>query len=66
MDKFFSIIQFVLAIIMFLCALTGAVSHTIMGHITSLLGFIVAFVFIALTWFLVHLSWKELHEANND
>lgn len=66
MDRFFSIIQFVLAIIMFLCALTDAVSYTIMGHITSLLGFIVAFVFIALTWNLVRLSWKELHEANND
>ncbi len=65
MDKIYSFTQFVLAIIIFLCALIGAASHTIMGYIASLPGYIVALVFITLTWYLVHLSWKEFREASN-
>lgn len=65
MDKIYSFTQFVLAIIIFLCALIGAVSHTVMGYITSLPGYLVALVFITLTWYLVRLSWKEFREASN-
>lgn len=62
MDKTFSIAQLIIAAVIFLCVITGVVGHIVLGHITSVLGFLVSFVFIALSWVLLRISYKELRE----
>lgn len=65
MDKFMSLTQLIIAVIMFLCVIIEVVAHTIMGHITSPLGFFVAIVFLVLTWVLVTEAWKEYQGEKN-
>lgn len=62
MDKTFSIAQLIIAAVIFLCVITGVVGHIVLGHITSLLGFLVSFVFVALSWVLLRISYKELRD----
>lgn len=62
MDKTFSIAQLIIAAVIFLCVITGVVGHIVLGHITSVLGFIVSFVFVALSWVLLRIAYKELRE----
>ena len=62
MDKTFSIAQLIIAAVIFLCLITGVVGHIVLGHITSVLGFLVSFVFVALSWVLLRISYKELRE----
>lgn len=62
MDKTFSIAQLIIAAVIFLCVITGVVGHIVLGHITSVLGFLVSFVFVALSWVLLRISYKELRE----
>lgn len=62
MDKTFSIAQLIIAAVIFLCVITGVVGHIVLGHITSVLGFFVSFVFVALSWVLLRISYKELRE----
>jgi hypothetical protein len=62
MDKIFTITQLIIAAVIFLCVITGVVGHIVLGHITSIFGFIVSFVFIALSWVLIRISYKELRE----
>lgn len=62
MDKIFTITQLIIAAVIFLCVITGVVGHIVLGHITSIFGFIVSIVFIALSWVLLRLSYKELCE----
>jgi hypothetical protein len=62
MDKTFSIAQLIIAAVIFLCVITGVVGHIVLGHITSIFGFIVSIVFIYLSWVLLRLSYKELCE----
>ena len=62
MDKIFSIAQLIIAAVIFLCVITGVVGHIVLGHITSVLGFLVSFVFVALSWVLLRISYKELRE----
>lgn len=62
MDKTFSIAQLIIAAVIFLCVITGVVGHIVLGHITSIFGFIVSIVFIYLSWMLLRLSYKELCE----
>lgn len=62
MDKTFSFVQLIIAAVIFLCVITGVVGHIVLGHITSVLGFLVSFVFVALSWVLLRISYKELRE----
>ena len=62
MDKTLSIAQLIIAAVIFLCVITGVVGHIVLGHITSVLGFLVSFVFVALSWVLLRISYKELRE----
>lgn len=60
MDKFMYIIQFIMACIMLLCVIVSAVAHTVMGHITSFLGYLVAIIFIVLTYPLFRIALREM------
>ena len=62
MEKPFYIAQLIIAVVIFLCVITGVVGHIVLGHITSVLGFLVSFVFVALSWVLLRISYKELRE----
>ena len=62
MDKIFTITQLIIAAVIFLCVITGVVGHIVLGHITSVLGVLVSFVFVALSWVLLRISYKELRE----
>lgn len=62
MEKTFSIAQLIIAAVIFLCVITGVVGHIVLGHITSVLGFLVSFVFVSLSWVLLRISYKELLE----
>lgn len=62
MDKTFTIAQLIIAVVIFLCVVSGVIGHIVLGHITSIFGFIVSFVFIALSWVLIRISYKELRE----
>ena len=62
MDKTFSFVQLIIAAIIFLCVVSGVIGHIVLGHITSIFGFIVSIVFIYLSWVLLRLSYKELRE----
>lgn len=62
MDKTFSLVQLIIAAVIFLCVIASVICHIVLGHITSIFGFIVSFVFIALSWVLIRISYKELRE----
>lgn len=62
MDKTFSFVQLIIAAVIFLCVIASVIGHIVLGHITSIFGFIVSFVFIALSWVLLRISYKELRE----
>lgn len=63
MDKTFTIAQLIIAAVIFLCVIIGVVSHIVLGHITSLLGILISFVFVYLSWVLLRISYKELRES---
>lgn len=63
MDKTFSFVQLIIAAVIFLCVIASVICHIVLGHITSIFGFIVSFVFIALAWVLLRISYKELRET---
>lgn len=63
MDKIFTITQLIIAAVIFLCVIASVICHIVLGHITSIFGFIVSFVFIYLSWVLLRLSYKELRET---
>ena len=63
MDKTFSFVQLIIAAVIFLCVVSGVVGHIALGHITSIFGFIVCAVFIAISWVLLHISYRELRET---
>lgn len=62
MDKIFTITQLIIAAVIFLCVIASVIGHIVLGHITSIFGFIVSIVFIYLSWVLLRLSYKELRE----
>ena len=62
MEKPFYIAQLIIAVVIFLCVITGVVGHIVLGHITSVLGLLVSFVFFALSWVILRISYKELRE----
>lgn len=64
MDKTFNIAQLIIAAVIFICCLGGVVGHIVLGHITSILGFIVSFVFIYLSWVLLRIAYKEMRESH--
>lgn len=64
-ERFFTITQFVLSCIMFVCTSIGVIAHISKGNITSFIGFIVAFILLVLTWYLLRISWKEMREECN-
>lgn len=62
MDKIFTITQLIIAAVIFLCVIASVIGHIVLGHITSVLGFLVSFVFVSLSWVLLRISYKELRE----
>lgn len=64
MDKTFSFVQLIIAALIFLCVIGGVISHILLGHITSVLGYLVSFVFIYLSWVLLRISYRELRESH--
>lgn len=60
--KIMSVCQFVMGCIMLACALIGIIAHSIMGNITSILGYIVAFVCIYLIYQIFRISYIEMRE----
>ena len=63
MDKTFTIVQLIIAVLVFLCVIASVIGHIVLGHVTSLFGFLVSFVFVYLSWVLLRISYKELHET---
>ncbi len=62
MDKTFTIAQLIIAAVIFLCVVAGVIGHIVLGHITSIIGFLVSILFIYLSWVLLRISYKELRE----
>lgn len=60
MDKFFSLIQFIINTIISLCVVASVTAHIILRHITSIPGYLACLVFIALSYALMRISFKEL------
>lgn len=65
MERTMYVSQLVMACVMLLCVAVGVVAHIIKGNITSLLGFLVSFIFLALTWSLVRISYREMREVSD-
>lgn len=64
MERAIYLSQFVIACIMFLCVVVSVVANIVRGHIASILGYLVSIIFLALTWSLVRISYKEMREFN--
>ena len=64
MDKTFTIAQLIIAAVVFLCVLASVIGHIVLGHVTSLIGFLVSLVFIYLSWVLLRISYRELRESH--
>lgn len=64
MERAMYVFQFVMACIMFLCVVASVVANIVRGHIASILGYLVSIIFLALTWSLVRISYKEMREFN--
>ena len=56
MDKTFTFVQLIIAALIFLCVVASVVGHIVLGHITSVFGYLVSFVFIYLSWVLLRIS----------
>lgn len=65
-DKNFSMIQLIMAAILFLCAVSGVLTHIFMGHIDTFGGYLFALIIIVLSWIFLRLSWKELKYSNSN
>ena len=64
MDKTFTFVQLIIAALIFLCVVASVVGHIVLGHITSVFGYLVSFVFIYLSWVLLRISYRELREIH--
>ena len=64
MDKTFTFVQLIIAALIFLCVVASVVGHIVLGHITSVFGYLVSFVFIYLSWALLRISYRELRESH--
>ena len=53
----------IIAAVVFLCVLASVIGHIVLGHVTSLIGFLVSLVFICLSWVLLRIAYKELRET---
>lgn len=64
MDKFMSLTQLAMSIVMLLLTIVWGVAHIIMGTI-GLMGILVVLFFAYLMWTLVRLSWAEYQQEKN-
>lgn len=64
MDKFMSLTQLGMSIIMLLCTITWGIAHLIKGTI-GLVGILVVLFFAFLMWILVRESWREYQQEKN-
>lgn len=64
MDKTFTFVQLIIAALIFLGVVASVVGHIVLGHITSVFGYLVSFVFIYLSWVLLRISYRELRESH--
>lgn len=65
MEKIMYITQFAMACVMLLCVVIGVVAHIIKGNITSIIGYLVSFIFLYLLWVLVRTAWREMRDEKN-
>lgn len=61
MDKFMSLTQLVMSVVMFLCIIVWGIAHLIMGTI-NLFGFLVVLSAAFLIWVLVCESYREYQQ----
>lgn len=64
MDKFMSLSQLVMAILMLACVIVWGIAHLIKGTI-GIFGLFVVLFFAYLMWNLVRLSWIEYQQEKN-
>lgn len=64
MDKFMSLSQLVMVILMLACTIVWGIAHLIKGTI-GIFGFFVVLFFAYLMWNLVRLSWVEYQQEKN-
>lgn len=55
-------VQMALAVLIFAAVCTSVIGHIALGHISTWFGYLACVPFIALTWMLVKIAWKELRE----
>ena len=63
MEAIYNFAQFILAVALFLAALSGSVSFIVRGSVDTLLGYVACLLFIALTWLLVAQTWREMRKG---
>ncbi len=61
----YSMMQLIMAAILFLCAVSGVLTHAFMGHIDTFGGYLFAIIIIVLSWAFLRYSWKELKHSNS-
>ena len=64
MDKFMSLSQLAMAILMLVITIAWGIAHLIMGTM-GLFGFFVVLFFAYLIWALVRISYQEYQEEKN-
>ena len=64
MDKFMSLTQLAMSVVMFLCIIVWGIAHLIMGTI-SLFGFLAVLFFALLGYVLVCESYREYQQEKN-
>lgn len=63
MDKIINMCQFILSVLILLGVVASVTGHAVMGHLTTLIHWVVAALFLCLTWIFVRISWNELNET---
>lgn len=56
-------VQMALAVLIFAAVCTSVIGHIALGHISTWLGYLACVPFMALTWALVRIAWKELNDS---
>lgn len=59
-DKNFTIMQTIIAALIFFCVISCVLIHVFMGAITTFFGYLFAATLIFLSWKLLRHSWREL------
>lgn len=63
MDEFLSVSQFVMGCIMLFCVVISVVANIIMGRITSIVGYAISFLFLAMVWRICRIVYEEMRNG---